>query len=107
MMSSSALHGSHIAIQGLGYQEGTRAPQRLWAAPGPFTELYRGGGEVDEETEAPVSQLSAIDRATLTPLVRSALLGEAVEVTSWECEQLHGGAGTGNAVYRVFGQGHD
>jgi hypothetical protein len=57
------------------------------------------------ETQAP--QLAAIDRATLTPLVQSALNSETVEVTGWDCEQLHGGAGTGNAVYRFAGQGRD
>jgi hypothetical protein len=62
---------------------------------------------MDQKAEAPASQLPLVDRATLTPLVQSALESETVTVTGWEWEQLHGGAGTGNAVHRVSGQGHD
>ena len=51
--------------------------------------------------------LAAIDRATLTPLVRSALGSETVEVVDWEVEQLHGGIAVGTSVHRVSGQGHD
>ena len=62
---------------------------------------------MDEKAELSVSHLSVIDQAMLAPLVQSALGSETVEVSNWQCEQLHGGAGTGNAVYRFSGQGHD
>jgi hypothetical protein len=66
---------------------------------------------LDEEPEmapkAQTRQLDAINRATLTPLVRSALNSETVEVTSWDCEQQHGGIGLGTAIYRFSGEGHD
>jgi hypothetical protein len=62
---------------------------------------------MDEEFETPTARLSAIDRATLTPLVRIALNRETVEVMAWDYEQLHGGAGSGNAIYRFTGQGRD
>jgi hypothetical protein len=62
---------------------------------------------VDEKLETPAAQLAAIDQATLMPLVRSALNSETAEVTDWDYEQLHGGAGAGNAVYRFAGQGRD
>jgi hypothetical protein len=51
--------------------------------------------------------LAAIDGATLTPLVQTALGSQSVEVIDWECEQLHGGAGIGTAIYRLAGQGRD
>jgi hypothetical protein len=51
--------------------------------------------------------LAAIDQATLTPLVQSALNSETVKVTDWECEQLHGGIGMGTAIYRFAAQGRD
>jgi hypothetical protein len=51
--------------------------------------------------------LTAIDQATLTPLVRHALNSATVEVTSWNYEQLHAGVGEGTAVYRFAGQGRD
>jgi hypothetical protein len=54
-----------------------------------------------------VAQLDAIDEATLTPLVQSALGNQAVEVVDWEVEQLHGGVGVGTAIYRFAGQGRD
>jgi hypothetical protein len=57
--------------------------------------------------ETQIAQLAAIDGATLTPLVRSVLSSETVEVLNWHCEQLHGGAGAGNAVYHFAGQGRD
>ncbi len=62
---------------------------------------------MDEKLETPTAQLAAIDQATLTPLVQSALNSETVEVMDWDYEQLHGGAGTGNAIYRFAGQGRD
>lgn len=61
--------------------------------------------EGTSETQTP--QLSAINQTTLTPLVQNALNRETVEVINWEYEQLHGGSGAGNAVYRFAGQGHD
>jgi hypothetical protein len=63
--------------------------------------------EMSEKLETQAAQLAAVDQATLTPLVQSALESETVEVIDWDYEQLHGGAGTGNAVYRVAGQGRD
>jgi hypothetical protein len=66
---------------------------------------------MDEEpemaSEALRPQLDAINRASLTPLVRSALDRKTVEVSSWDYEQLHGGAGLGTAIYRFSGEGHD
>jgi hypothetical protein len=62
---------------------------------------------MDEKLETQTAQLAGIDRATLTPLVQSALNHPAVEVIDWHREQLHGGAGAGNAVYRFSGQGRD
>ncbi len=62
---------------------------------------------MDEKLETPQAQLAAIDQATLTPLVQSALNSETVEVMDWDYEQLHGGAGAGNAIYRFAGQGRD
>ena len=61
--------------------------------------------ETTPETQTP--QWAAIDQATLTPLVQSALNSETVEVIDWHCEQLHGGAGAGNAVYHFAGKGRD
>jgi hypothetical protein len=62
---------------------------------------------MDEKLETQAAQLAAIDRATLTPLVQSALKNETAEVTGWECAQLHGGIGLGTAIYRFSGEGHD
>jgi hypothetical protein len=62
---------------------------------------------MDEKLETQAAQLAEIDQATLTPLVRSALSRETVEVVNWEFEQLHGGIGAGTAVYRFSGQGRD
>jgi hypothetical protein len=62
---------------------------------------------MDEKLETQAAQLAAIDRATLAPLVQSALNSETVEVIDWECKQLHGGLGAGTAIYRFAGQGHD
>ena len=57
--------------------------------------------------KAQTPRLDAINRATLTPLVRSALVSETVEVTSWNSKQLHGSAGLGAAIHRFSGEGHD
>jgi hypothetical protein len=62
---------------------------------------------MDEKLEAQTAQLAAIDHATLTPLVQSALGSKTVEVLNWECEQLHGGMAAGTAIYRFSGQGRD
>jgi hypothetical protein len=61
--------------------------------------------KLEATPQAPAAQLTAIDQATLTPLVQSALNSKNIEVINWECGQLHGGAGAGNAVYRFSGQG--
>ena len=60
---------------------------------------------MDEELETQTAPLAAIDQATLTPLVQSALGSKTFEVTDWESEQLHGGLAAGTAVYRFSGQG--
>jgi len=62
---------------------------------------------MDENLEKQTAQLAAIDQATLTPLVQSALGSKAVEVVNWEFEQLHGGIAVGTAVFRFSGQGRD
>jgi len=62
---------------------------------------------MDEKLETQTAQLAAIDQATLTPIVQSALNSETVEVTDWESEQLHGGMAAGTAVYRFAGRGRD
>jgi hypothetical protein len=62
---------------------------------------------VDEGLETPTAELAGLDRATLAPLVQSALNSETAEVIDWECVQLHGGAGIGTAIYRLAGQGRD
>jgi hypothetical protein len=38
-----------------------------------------------------------IDTEMVTPIVRQALGHETTEVTSWEIQQVHGGAGAGTA----------
>jgi hypothetical protein len=63
--------------------------------------------ELETAPETQTAQLAAIDKATLTPLVKSALNSRTVEVINWAYEQLHGGAGAGNAVYRFSGQGRE
>jgi hypothetical protein len=60
-------------------------------------------GRLEEQTEL----VAAIDQATLTPLVRSALHSETIEVVNWDLEQLHGGIAAGTAVHRLSGQGRD
>ena len=62
---------------------------------------------IESETETQIYQVVAIDQATMTPFVQSALNHETVELIDWECEQLHTGAGEGSAVYRFSGQGQD
>jgi hypothetical protein len=65
------------------------------------------GDEFERTLEAQTVQLAGIDRATLAPLVQSALNSDSVEVLDWECEQVYGGAGAGSAIYRFAGQGRD
>ena len=60
-----------------------------------------------EELDRQTAQLAAIDQATLTPLIQSALGSKSVEVVNWEFEPLHGGIAAGTAVYRFSGQGRD
>jgi hypothetical protein len=62
---------------------------------------------MEEKLEARAAQPAAIDQATLTPLVQSALNSDAAEEFDWACEQLHGGIGMGTAIYRFAGQGRD
>jgi hypothetical protein len=62
---------------------------------------------MNEKLETQTPLLAAIDQATLTPLVQSALNSETVEVIHWDYEQLHGGAGTGTAIYSFAGLGRD
>jgi hypothetical protein len=63
--------------------------------------------KLETTSELQAAPLAAIDQATLTPLVQSALNSETVEVLDWDYEQLHGGAGLGTAIYRFSGEGHD
>jgi hypothetical protein len=51
--------------------------------------------------------VSEIDRATLEPIVKNALDSETVEVVSYKCAQLHGGAGLETGIYRFSGEGRD
>ena len=60
-----------------------------------------------DKIDVHMAQLAAIDQSMLTPLVRRALRRDAIEIDSWECDQLHGGAGEGNAVYRFKGKGYE
>lgn len=53
------------------------------------------------------AHLAQIDEATLTPLVQRALDRPTAVVLTWTCETLHGGLGTGTAVYRFAGQARD
>ncbi|UCC61515.1 MAG: hypothetical protein JSV36_11965 [Anaerolineae bacterium] len=53
------------------------------------------------------AQMEAIDRSTLTPLVRRTLGSEAVEVIDWDYRQLHVGAGMISSIYRYSGKGRD
>jgi hypothetical protein len=64
-------------------------------------------GKLETTSEIQAAQLAAIDQATLTPLVQSALSSKTVEVINWECEQLDGGAGLGTAIYRFSGRAQD
>ncbi|MEA1921864.1 MAG: phosphotransferase [Pseudomonadota bacterium] len=64
-------------------------------------------GKVEMTAEAQASHLSTINQAILTPLVRSALHSNSIEVLCWDYEQLHGGAGVGSAIYRFAGQGSE
>lgn len=52
-------------------------------------------------------KLKAIDRMTLTPLVRRALNNETVEVSDWNYTPIHGGFEINAAVYRFAGSGRD
>ena len=63
--------------------------------------------KLETTPETQTAQLAAINQATLTPLVQSALNSETVEVINWDYEQLHAGAGEWTAVYRFAGQGRD
>jgi hypothetical protein len=49
------------------------------------------------------NHLATIDSATLTPLVQRALDAPSARVTSWECQPIYAGMGTGNALYRFSG----
>ncbi len=62
---------------------------------------------MQEKIEILAAQLPSIDQVTLTPLVRSALDRDSVDLADWECQRLHGGIGAGTAVYRFSGQGRD
>jgi hypothetical protein len=62
---------------------------------------------MDEKFETQAARLAELDRATLTPLVRSALNSQTVEVVDWVFKRLHGGIAAGTAIYRFSGQAHD
>ncbi|MFQ5614419.1 MAG: phosphotransferase, partial [Anaerolineae bacterium] len=53
------------------------------------------------------ARLQAIDRVTLTPLVRRALGSRTVEVVDWNYNQIHGGFEVNAGIYRFAGQGRD
>jgi len=57
-------------------------------------------------TEIP-SQLGAIDRETLTPLVRRATSRTDVDVVDWQSHPLHGGWEATSSLYRFSGEGRD
>ena len=57
---------------------------------------------MDIETE-----LQAIDRETLNPLVRKALDSETVAVTDWHYHQIYGGSFGDSVLYRWAGNAHD
>lgn len=53
---------------------------------------------------APTVDLTTwLDQTTLTSLVRQSVGHDAVALSNWECQPLHGGAGQGLGVYRVQG----
>jgi hypothetical protein len=52
-------------------------------------------------------RLQSVGRTTLTPLVRQALDSDTIEITSWQCQEIHGGAGGSEGVYRFAGSGRD
>ena len=61
---------------------------------------------MDENPDTQTAQLNTISKDTLTPLVRSALNSETVEVIKWDCNPLGGGVNIGT-VYRILGEGND
>ncbi len=63
--------------------------------------------KLETTPESQTAHLDAINKATLTPLMRSALNSATAEVTKWGYEQLHTGAGWGTAVYRFSGEARD
>ena len=52
------------------------------------------------------TEIQAIDRATLTPLVRRARRSDGVEIDDWTCRPIYGGAAN-MGVYRFAGNGRD
>ncbi|MBV7335121.1 phosphotransferase [Chloroflexi bacterium TSY] len=66
-----------------------------------------------EQSETPADNvyLSAIDKATLTPIVRRALNRETTEIADWTYRRVYGGAGDVgevlSGVYRFAGKGRD
>ena len=48
-------------------------------------------------------QLKALDQTTLTPLVRSALGREGVELGDWQCQPVFGGVEMASSLYRFSG----
>ena len=62
---------------------------------------------MDENPETQKAQLNAINKDTLTPLVRSALNSKTVEVINWDYKQLHSSGGEWTAIYRFTGEGRD
>ena len=55
----------------------------------------------------PDTQLQSIDHTTLTPMVQQVLGSDTVEVTEFQREEIHGGYGGGEGVYRFTGTGRD
>lgn len=56
-------------------------------------------------TEQPPAQtkLNSINTATLTPIVRQALVSDTVEIIDWERQSLSGRSGTTSQIYRFTG----
>jgi hypothetical protein len=70
-----------------------------------MTEEQRAASILPPDPEA--QRLRAVDRATLTPLVRQALDRKQAEVTAWAYKPIYGGAGTGGSIYRFSGVARD
>ncbi|HEY64455.1 MAG TPA: hypothetical protein G4O02_07770 [Caldilineae bacterium] len=62
---------------------------------------------MEQGTRLPDVQLSDLDTAELTPLVRRALDSETATITDWQQERVSSGVGLGTTVYRLTGHAQD